>query len=477
MQNYIFFGDFRGNLCTFANFIFSEEVGDFREEIFIKQINKPTIQQINNSMRYEPLNQQFYINNRKNVVGEIEENSLVILTSNSEFPRCGDTTMPFRQNSEMLYLTGIDQEETYLTLAPWHPNKAYREILFIKNPSPEMVIWFGHRLTQEQASQISGIQTVMFTDNFQDTLQDLMVNSQNVYLHLPENPRLRWEPITREHRFAKQLMEEYPLHTYRRLAPILYPLRANKSPEELETLKHACDITTRAFRRALKAIQPGKYEYEIEAELTYEMLRNGATGHSFAPIVAAGQDTCILHYIKNDKVMKDGDLLLMDFGAEYANYAGDATRTVPVNGKFTPRQKEIYNSTLAIFKETIPLFKPGMNIHKINDFVFKRMNEELVKLGLLKWDDIKKEDPAHPLFKKYYMHNTSHFIGLDVHDVGQRDWTFQPGMVLSCEPGIYVAEEGIGVRIETDVVVADNPINLMPDMPVEVEEIEEMMKR
>ena len=428
-------------------------------------------------MRYQPLSAQFYIENRKNLVGEIAEDSLVLLTSNTEFPRCGDTTQPFRQNSELLYLSGIDQEETYLALAPWHPNPDYREILFIKNPSPEKIIWFGHRLSKQQAKELSGVRTVMFTEQFPDILQDLMCHVQHVYLHLPENPRLRWEPITREYRFAKQLMEEYPLHDYRRLAPLLYPMRCQKSAEELQALKHACGITTKAFLRAAKAIEPGKYEYEIEAELTYEMIRNGATTHSFAPIVAAGPDTCILHYIKNDKQMHDGDLLLMDFGAEYANYAGDATRTVPVNGKFSPRQKEIYSSVLAIYKETIPLFRPGMTIHKINDFVFRRMEEELQKLGLLTAADIQQQDPAWPAFKKYYMHNTSHFIGLDVHDVGERDWTFQPGMVLSCEPGIYVAEEGIGVRIETDVVVADNPINLMPDMPVEVEEIEALMAK
>jgi Xaa-Pro aminopeptidase len=426
-------------------------------------------------MRYQPLSAQFYIENRKNLVGEIAEDSLVLLTSNTEFPRCGDTTLPFRQNSELLYLSGIDQEETYLALAPWHSNPDYREILFIKNPSPEKIIWFGHRLSKQQAKELSGVRTVMFTEQFPDILQDLMCHVQHVYLHLPENPRLRWEPITREYRFAKQLMEEYPLHDYRRLAPLLYPMRCQKSAEELQALKHACDITTKAFLRAAKAIEPGKYEYEIEAELTYEMIRNGATTHSFAPIVAAGPDTCILHYIKNDKQIRDGDLLLMDFGAEYANYAGDATRTVPVNGKFSPRQKEIYSSVLAIYKETIPLFRPGMTIHKINDFVFRRMEEELQKLGLLTAADIQQQDPAWPAFKKYYMHNTSHFIGLDVHDVGERDWTFQPGMVLSCEPGIYVAEEGIGVRIETDVVVADTPINLMPDMPVEVEEIEALM--
>lgn len=407
----------------------------------------------------------------------MEENSVALLTSSPEYPRCGDTTLPFRQNSEILYLTGIDQEETMLALAPWHPNPAYREILFVKNPSPEKIIWFGHRLSKEQARELSGIQNVMFTEQFSTVLQDLMCHSQQVYLHLPENPRMRWEPITQEHRFAKQLMEEYPLHTYCRLAPILYPMRCLKSAEELQTMKHACDITTKAFLRAAKAVKPGCYEYEIEAELTYEMIRNGATTHSFAPIVAAGDDTCILHYIKNDKPMKYGDLLLMDFGAEYANYAGDATRTIPVNGKYTPRQKDIYNSVLAIYKETIPLFRPGMTIHKINDYVFRRMEEELQRLGLLTADDIRNQDPEWPAFKKYYMHNTSHFIGLDVHDVGERDWTFQPGMVLSCEPGIYVAEEGIGVRIETDVVVGDNPINLMPDMPVEVEEIESLMAR
>ena len=428
-------------------------------------------------MRYQPLKADFYIGNRQNVISEMEEGAVAILTSNDEFPRCGDTTHPFRQNSDLLYLCGIDQEETTLVLAPWHSNPAYREMLFIKNPSPEMITWFGHRLSKEAATQISGIQTVFFNEDLESVLHDVLCQCQSVYLHLPENPRLKPTIETKEIRLAKQLQADYPLHTFHRLAPIIYPLRTIKHPEELRALKHACDITKKAFLRALKAIKPGKYEYEIEAELTYEMIRNGATTHSFAPIVAAGADTCILHYIKNDKIMNDGDLLLMDFGAEYANYAGDATRTVPVNGKFSPRQKAVYQSVLSIYKDTIPLFKPGMNIHKINDFVFQRMDEELIKLGLYTREDVEKQDPAHPLFKKYYMHNTSHFIGLDVHDVGQRDWTFEPGMVLSCEPGIYIAEEGIGVRIETDVVVGEHPVDLMADMPVEVEEIEEMMRR
>lgn len=428
-------------------------------------------------MRYHRLSPDFYVTNRKNVVQEIEEKSLVVVTSNDEFPRCGDTTHPFRQSSDLLYLCGIDQEETMLTLSPWHPNPAYREILFIKNPSPEMVVWYGHRLSREEAAQISGIQTVLFIDDFDAILHDLMVNADSVYLHLPENPRMKMSFPTKEIRFAEALTKSYPLHHFRRLAPILYPLRAVKHAEELTALKHACDITEKAFSRALSAIEPGKFEYEIEAEMTYEMVRNGATGHSFAPIIASGADTCILHYIKNDKQMRDGDLLLMDFGAEYANYAGDASRTVPVNGKFTERQKAVYQAVLNIYKETIPRFKPGMTIHKINDFVFKRMDEELIKLGLYTQQDVDNQDVSKPLFKKYYMHNTSHFIGLDVHDVGQRDWTFEAGMVLSCEPGIYIAEEGIGVRIETDVVVGETPINLMANMPVEIEEIESLMNK
>lgn len=427
-------------------------------------------------MRYQPLSSAFYTQNRQNVVNEMQNQSIAILVSHDEYPRCGDTTHPFRQNSDLLYLCGIDQEETYLALAPWHPNPSYREILFIKNPSPEKIVWFGHRLSKQQASDISGIKTVMFTDQLDGVLNDLMMHARSVYLHIPEDPRIKPTFPTHEVRFAQQLKADYPLHEFRRLAPILYPLRVVKHPEELAAMRKACDITRKMFERALTAIKPGKYEYEIEAEMVYEIIRNGGTTHSFAPIVASGADTCILHYIKNDKVMQDGDLLLMDFGAEYANYAGDCSRTVPVNGKFTERQRKVYEAVLAIYKETIPLFKPGMTIHKINDYVFKRMDEELIKLGLYTQRDVALQDPANPCFKKYYMHNTSHFIGMDVHDVGQRDWVFQAGNVLSCEPGIYIAEEGIGVRIETDVVVADSPIDLMAGTPVEVDEIEKAMQ-
>jgi Xaa-Pro aminopeptidase len=402
----------------------------------------------------------------------MEQNSVTILISHDEYPRSGDTTHPFKQNAELLYLCGIDQEETTLLLAPWHHDATRREILFIKNPSPEMVVWYGHRLTKEQATAISGIENVMFTDSLESTLHEIIVNTQNIYLHFPENPRMRVTHPTQEFQLIKKTQEMYPLHTYKRLAPILYPLRMVKQAEEFTALKKACEITHKAFLRAVKAIKPDIYEYEIEAEMIYEMIRNGATGHSFAPIVASGADTCILHYITNDKKMQDGDLLLMDFGAEYANYAADITRTVPVNGKFSPRQKQVYQAVLDIYKETIPLFKPGMTIHKINDYVFKRMDEELIKLGLYTEEDVKNQPKDKPLFKKYFMHNTSHFIGLDVHDVGQREIVFQAGMVLSCEPGIYIADEGIGVRLETDVVVGENPIDLFAEVPVEVSGIE-----
>jgi len=426
-------------------------------------------------MRYQPLSAEFYTRNRRNVVGEMLLNSVAVLVSHDEYPRCGDTTHPFRQNSDLLYLCGIDQEDTILMMAPWHPNPEYREVLFIKNPSPEKVIWFGHRLTKAEASALSGVSNVLFVEEFESVLHDVMVHSEHVYLHIPENPRNKFDFETREIRFANQLKKEYPLHDYRRLAPVIYPLRNVKCAEELAALKKACEITGKAFRRAITVVAPGKYEYEVEAEMTCEMIRNGATTHSFAPIIASGADTCILHYVKNDKQMRDGDLLLMDFGAEYANYAGDCSRTVPVNGKFTPRQRAVYEAVLAIYKDTIPLFKSGMTIRKINRFVFKRMDEELVKLGLYTQEDIDNQDPAKPCFKKYFMHGTSHFIGLDVHDVGEQDWVFQPGNVLSCEPGIYIAEENIGVRIETDVVVADTPVDLMADLPVEVDEIEQMM--
>ena len=429
------------------------------------------------NMKYTPLTSDFYKRNRQNVVGEMEQNSVAIITSHDEYPRSGDTTFPFKQNAELLYLCGIDQEDTTLVLAPWHHNSDYREILFIKNPSPEMVVWYGHRLTKEQATEISGITNVMFVESLESTLHDVIVNAQNIYLHFPENPRNKLTHPTQEFRLIQKLKETYPLHNYKRLAPILYPLRMVKQAEEFDALRKACEITHAAFLRAVKAIKPNKYEYEIEAELIYEMTKQGATGHSFAPIVAAGADTCILHYIKNDKKMQDGDLLLMDFGAEYANYAADITRTVPVNGTFSPRQKQVYQAVLDIYTETIPLFKPGMTIHKINDYVFKRMNEEMIKLGLYTEEDVANQPKDKPLFKKYFMHNTSHFIGLDVHDVGQREMVFQAGMVLSCEPGIYIAEEGIGVRLETDVVVGDNPVDLLADVPIQIADVEVLMQQ
>lgn len=427
-------------------------------------------------MKYSVLPSEFYIHNRQKIISHIAKNSCIIMTSYDEMPRSGDQTYPFKQNPDLLYLCGIDQAETFLILSPQHPNPAYREVLFIKQSNEHIAVWNGHKLTLSQASEISGIQHVEYSDNFETVKKDCIINSDIIYLNLPES---KWTTsvLASEFRLARQIRQEYPLHQYGRLAPIMETCRVVKEDAELGQLKKACHITSKAFLETLKHIRPNIYEYQIEAELIHTMIAEGATGHSFAPIVASGKDSCILHYIENDKIMQDGDLLLMDFGAEYGNYAGDLSRTVPVNGMFSKRQKEVYEACLRIYKAAILLFKPGMNIHKVNSIVFRLMEEEMIRLGLFTQQDISNQNPEAPLFKRYYMHNTSHFIGMDVHDVGERDWNFVPGMVLSCEPGIYIPEENIGIRIETDVVVAENPIDLFKNLPVETKDIENLMAK
>ena len=426
-------------------------------------------------MKYNPLPQEFYRKNRKKLIATLEPESCAILVSYDEMPRSGDQTHPFRQNPDLLYLCGIDQAETTLIIAPHHPNPKYREALFIKRSNEHIAVWYGHKLTQAQASEISGIKTILFDDEFEAVKREVILNSKNIYLNISEN-KFTSPVISKEAALVQNIKIEFPLHNYKRLAPTLKSLRVVKENCELVQLKKACEITASAFLQAVKQVKPQAYEYEIEAEIIHSIIKQGATGHSFAPIVASGSDSCILHYIENDKKMQDGDLLLLDFGAEYGNYAGDLTRTVPVNGAFSPRQKQVYEACLRVYQAAIPLFKPGMSIHKINDAVFKQMENELIGLGLFTEDEVLKQDPEKPLFKKYYMHNTSHFIGMDVHDVGERDWNFVPGMVLSCEPGIYIHEEGIGIRIETDVIVAEQPVDLFAGLPVTVSEIESLMK-
>ena len=426
-------------------------------------------------MKYEQVNKNLFIKNRQKLTAKIKPNSLVIVNSNDEMFRNGDQFYPFRQSSDMFYLTGLDQEKCILCICPEHPVETFREVVFTVKTSEVMVIWYGHKYSKEEVTEISGVKTVMWLDEFENYLKDYMSRVEYVYLNSNENPRFSTDVPLRDFRFSEKIKKDFTLHKYERLAPILTELRLVKEFEEIALMQHACNITEKAFNRILKFVKPGVKEYEVEAEITHEFLIKKASGHSYSPIVASGANACILHYEENNKECKDGDLLLLDFGAEYANYAADCSRTIPVNGKFTQRQKDCYNAVLRVMKQAKKMLVPGTTIDKYHKEVCKIMEKEMIGLGLFIEEDVKKQDKEKPLYFKYYMHGTSHFMGLDVHDVGTKQHILQKGMVLSCEPGIYIPEENIGIRIENDIVVDDEPIDLMKNIPIEVEEIEKLM--
>jgi len=427
-------------------------------------------------MRYQAIRQEMYIRNRAKLIKMLKPGSLAIINSNDEMPRSGDQTHPFRQNSDMFYLTGLDQEKCILTLCPDHPVENMREMLFTVKTNDLMVIWNGHKYTMEQVSQVSGIQNVKWLDEFEITLRDLMSRVQVVYLNQNEYPKFITEVPDRDARFAAKMLQDFPVHSYERLAPLVTELRIIKEPEEIVQIQKACNLTNDGFRRVLKFVKPGVTEYEIEAEFSHEFIRKGSTGHAYPPIIASGANACILHYNTNANMCNDGDLLLMDVGAEYGNYAADMTRTIPVNGKFSPRQRQVYDAVLRVLKAATAMLKPGTTNEKWHGEVCKIMERELLGLGLINRYDLKKQSPAAPAFFRYYMHGTGHFLGLDVHDVGSRQVVFESGMVMTCEPGIYIPEEGIGIRLENDIMVAEEPINLMAGIPVEPDEIEELMR-
>ncbi|MDR1878661.1 MAG: aminopeptidase P N-terminal domain-containing protein [Bacteroidales bacterium] len=427
-------------------------------------------------MKEENKSQAFFVSNRKRLLPLLEEQSLTLLFSNDEMPRTGDQYFPFRQNSNLFYLSGIDQPNVILAICPQHPNPALREILFIEPNTPEDVIRNGYKYTKEEANSISGVETVYPIADFERTLLSLTCHAQHIYLDLPENPRYSYEIECRQRRRINQLKALYPLHNYHRLYPLLSCLRLIKSPEELHRIQHACEITAKAFKRTLNVVRPSMMEYEVEAEIAHEFIRNGITAHAFAPIVASGKNACVLHYTNNRAVCKNGDLLLLDFGAEYANYASDLSRTIPVNGTFSQRQRQIYNACYRVYEYAKTLFVPGMSINKVYKKVCEAMQPELVSLGLFTQKDIEKQTSEYALMKKYFMHNIAHFIGLDVHDVGTTDIVFEEGMVLSCEPGIYIAEEETGVRIETTLMVSSVPFDFMSNLPVSPDDIELMMR-
>lgn len=427
-------------------------------------------------MRYKKIDAELFKYNRERFMKQMEGNSVAIFHANDIMPTNADGTFHFRQNNDLFYLTGVDQEDTALMLFPDAPVEQYKEVLFIRRTNDYIKVWEGEKLTREQATEVSGIQNVVWFDELDTILSANLNYADSIYICLNEHDRNSNRVITRNQRYATELRERYPLHTYLRSAPIMEELRAIKHDIEIDLMQTACNITEKAFRRVLSFTRPGVNEYEIEAEIIHEFMRNGANGHAYHPIIASGADSCILHYDKNNKVCQEGDVLLMDFGAEYANYSADLSRTIPIIGRFTDRQKQVYNSVLKVMKEAIQMLRPGTLLNEYHKEVGKLMTSELIDLGVLTKADVDNQNPKMPAYKKYFMHGTSHFIGLDTHDVGNRYEPMKAGMVFTCEPGIYLPDEKIGIRLENDILVDhDGPIDLMKNIPLEVEEIEDLM--
>jgi Xaa-Pro aminopeptidase len=361
---------------------------------------------------------------------------------------------------------------------PDNPIAKNREILFMTKPDPVLEVWHGKKFSKSEATEISGIETIIWIEEFDHLLDEMVFYADNIYLNQYLNPRFTSEVESRDLRFAHTVKQRYPLHNVERLGPIMTELRLIKEPEEINIIRHASSITAKAFDRILKFVKPGVFEFEVDAEISHEFRRNGAQRHAYPPIVASGENACILHYEKNQSVCNNGELLLLDFGAEFANYASDCSRTIPINGRFTQRQNELYNATLNVLNKTKAMMVKGTSLNLIGKHVGKLWEEEHVKLGLYSMEDLRQQDPESPLYTKYFMHGVSHFMGLDVHDVGTRFHTLEPGMVLTCEPGIYIREEGLGIRIENDILVTeDEPIDLMQQIPIEADEIEERMNK
>jgi Xaa-Pro aminopeptidase len=428
-------------------------------------------------MKYDRIDPALYIKNRKKFTERMEPNTLAVFNSNDIYPISADSTMPFQQHRDIFYLSGVDQEESILVLFPSASNQAHREVLFLKETSELIAIWEGEKLTKQAAFETSGIKTVYWLQQFPTIFKQMMAEASGIYLNTNEHLRASTEVETREDRFIKKVKLDYPTHQVHKSAPIMHKIRSVKESIELELMQKACKITEAGFRRLLGYIKPGVWEYEIEAELAHEFLRNRSKGFAYTPIVASGKNACVLHYIENNQQCKDGDVILLDVGAEYANYSSDLTRCVPVNGRFTPRQKKVYNAVLHVKKEAEKLLVPGTIMAEYHKQVGHLMEEQLVNLGLISTQDIANQKPEWPAYKKYFMHGTSHFLGLDTHDVGLWHEPIQAGMVFTCEPGIYIPEEGLGIRLEDDLVVQDSgsPFNLMKDIPLEGEEIEELM--
>ena len=427
-------------------------------------------------MKYIAPDASLFVLNRKNFAQRLKPKSIAIFNANDEQLRSGDQNFAFKQNPDLFYLSGIDQEQSILILFPDCPNPLYREVLFLRQTNDHIKVWEGHKYTKEEAKKASGLEYIFWLDEFWTVLQSIIHYAENIYLNTNENDRSVYEVPYRDLRFIQQLKERYPLHQYERSALILRDLRPIKSDIEVQLTKKACEITRDAFVRVLKFTKPGVSEYEIEAEIIHEFIRQRATGHAYNPIIASGPNANILHYNDNIQVCKAGDVILFDFGAEYANYNADMSRSIPVSGRFSPRQKEVYNAVLRVMRAATKLLVSGTIWNEYHDEVGRIMEAELIGLGLLDKQAVVKQNPAAPLYKKYFMHGTSHHLGIDVHDFASRYKAFEVGNILTCEPGIYIPEEGLGIRIENNILITKNGnIDLMADIPVEVEELEDIM--
>ena len=427
-------------------------------------------------MRYQPFPSELFIKNRNKLIAELPPKSMVLISSNDIMPTNADGTMGFKQQTDLFYLSGLDQEETLLLIYPDAPEAHLREIAFVRETSELIAIWEGHKYTKEEATAISGIKNIQWTSNFESILKTLIYSADTVYMIDNEHMRNSSLVETQNARLVQEIKDKYPLHRIGRLPPILNTLRMKKEPAELAAMQKAIDITENGFRRVLGFTKPGVWENEIEAEFIHEFIKSRSGGFAYTPIIASGANACVLHYIENERVCQDGDLLLLDVGACYGNYNADMTRTIPVNGKFSPRQKEVYKAVQAVLDYATDLMRPGIYWVDYQKSVEKFMEEQLIGLGLFTRQDVDNQDPSQPLFKKYFMHGVAHHLGLDVHDVWDKYKPFEAGMVLTCEPGIYIREEGIGIRLENNLLITDGPaINLMANIPIDIEEIESLM--
>ncbi|WP_273568813.1 aminopeptidase P family protein [Maribacter halichondriae] len=425
-------------------------------------------------MKYEQIPNTLFKKNRKKFMAQMKPKSIAVFNSNDIYPISADSTMPFQQHRDIFYLSGADQEETILVLFPEVMDTKHREVLFVRETNDHIAVWEGAKLTKEQATEVSGIETIYWLSDFDKIFFDLMTEAETIYFNTNEHYRQAVVTQTREDRFIQDCKRKFPAHQVAKSNPILQQIRGVKEPEEIELMQKACNITEKGFRRVLEFVKPGVWEYEIEAELLHEFIRNRSKGFAYTPIIASGNNANVLHYVVNNEQCKDGDLILMDVAAEYANYSSDLTRTIPVNGKFTKRQREVYEAVLRVKKEATKMLVPGTIWAEYHKECGKIMTSELLGLGLLDKADVQNEDKDWPAYKKYFMHGTSHHIGLDTHDYGELKTPMKANMVFTVEPGIYIPDEKMGVRLEDDVVIQEKgePFNLMGNIPIEVEEIE-----